>query len=191
VLKRALIIVGLACLAIAVFSFWVCRAPALPSARIKLVAYESRQNSVVATVDLRNTGTSPLSYHDTSEGVCFTILAQVRGKETNWSSGGGTASMAGPIVVWASQSARIRVVLPIGTEKWCCTLPLRGTGARIRVFTDLCEWGIWNRTFPVSQWSLRLFPLNDSDERKIQTDTFAVTGHFKTSQLASNQNRPL
>ncbi|MGA2555862.1 MAG: hypothetical protein ABSG04_06255 [Verrucomicrobiota bacterium] len=172
--KRFLIIAGFALVAIGTTYIWVCWPPGLPSGSVQLIGYQSRQDSVVATVVLTNTGTSPLSYHDTSEGVHYKIVARVRGKETNWSSGGGPASMAGPIVVWPSRSARILVVLPVGTETWHCKIPVQGTGARIRMFEHLGKWGIWNRAFHVSQWFIRLFPMNDSDEREMQSDTFAV-----------------
>jgi hypothetical protein len=116
-----------------------------------------------------------MSYYNTSEGVDYKINAQVGAKETNWSSGGGPSSMAGPMVVWPSRSARLQIVLPPGTTTWRCTLPVQGTGARIRMLTRLGESGIWNRTFPLSQWFVSLFPMNDTGERPIQSDAFTIS----------------
>ena len=173
--KRLFIVAGSVLLTLGAMYLWVSRAPALPLASIQLVGYESRKDSVVATLVLSNTGASALHYWDSSQGVCYEVLAQVRGRETNLSSGGGPSSMAGPIVVWPSRSARIHVALPVGTETWRCTVPVQATGARIRVFTHLGDSGIWNRTFPVSQWFIRLFPLNDSAELDIRSETFIVS----------------
>ena len=173
--KRLLTIACSVLLAFGAMYLWASRAPAPPSASIQLVGYESRQDCVVATLVLTNTGASALHYEDSSQGVYYKGLAQVRGRETNLSSGGGPSSMAGPIVVWPSRSARIKVALPTGTETWRCTVPVQATGARIRVFTHLGESGIWNRTFPVSQWFIRLFPLNDSAEMDIRSGTFIIS----------------
>jgi len=167
-------IAGVVLLAIGATYLWASRAPTLPSASVKLVGYETRKGSLVATVVLANTGRSALSYYDSSEGVYYTVLARVQGKATNWHSGGGPLSMSGPIVVWPSRSARIHVVLPDGTETWRCTVLIRGTGARVRVFEHLGKWGIWDRAFPFLQWFIGLFPMNDSEERQIQSDTFAI-----------------
>ena len=172
--KRYSLTAGVALLLLGAIYVWLCRAPATPSASVKLVGYETRQDSVVATVLLTNTGSSALSYVHSSQGVYYTVLARVQGQETNLNSGGGPGSMAGDIVVWPSRSERIKVVLPTGTQTWRCTIPVYGTGARIRVFTHLGEWGVWNRTYPVSQWFVRLFPLNDSVARQIQSDTFTI-----------------
>jgi hypothetical protein len=173
--KRALIIAGCALLTIGAMYLLARRAPAGSSASVNLLGYQFRRDSVVATVVLTNTGTSPLSYHDTSEGVYYKIQAHVRGRETNWNSGGGPSSMAGPIVVWPSRSARIHVILPVGTTAWRCTFPVQGTGARVRMLTRLGDWGIWNRTYPISEWFIGLFPMNDSDERQIQSDTLLIS----------------
>ena len=91
--KRLFIVAGSVLLILGAMYLWVSRAPALPSASIQLVGYESRKDSVVATLVLSNTGASALHYWDSSQGVCYEVLAQVRGRETNLSSGGGPSSM--------------------------------------------------------------------------------------------------
>jgi len=173
--KRLIIIAGFAVFAIGAFYLLACRAPSGPSASLYLLGYQFRQDSVVATIILTNTGTSPLSYWDTSEGVEYKIQAQVRGLATNWSSGGGPSSMAGPKVVWPSRSVRIYAILPAGAATWRCALPVQGTGARVGMFTRLGQWGIWNRTYHISQWFIGLFPMNDSHERQIQSDPLAIS----------------
>ena len=165
----------LAVLGIIANYIWMWRTPAMPTAHIQLVGYEIRQDSIVATVVLTNTGSSALNYDDSSGGVYYSVLARVEGIVTNISSGGGPSSMAGPIVVWPSHTARIRIFLPSRTESWSCTIPVQGTGARIRVLMRLGEWGIWDRLYPVSLWFTRLFPLNDSPEIKIQSNAFMVS----------------
>jgi len=171
--KRCSVIAGLALFVLGAFYLWICRTPAVPSASIQLVRYESRQDSLVATVLLTNTGSSALSYYHSSKGIYYTVLARVKGQATNLKSGGGPGSMAGPIVVWPLRSEQIKIILPVGTESWRCTIPVEGTGARIRVYSHLAEWGIWNRVFPAG-YLIRLFPLNDSEDRQIQSDSFTV-----------------
>ena len=172
--KGLLIIAAFLLVTIGSAYIWACRAPGLPSASVKLIGYESKADSLVATVELTNTGTSPLSYEDTSRGVRYSVMVRVQGKATNLNSGGGLSSMSGPMVIWPSSSARISIAMPAGTESWHCEIPVQGTGARIRVFERLGKSGIWNRTHPASQGFIRLFPLNDSEVRQIQSETFVV-----------------
>jgi hypothetical protein len=173
--KRLVMVAGPVLLVFGAIYLWGSRPPAPPSASIYVIGYESRQDSVVATIVLTNTGMSALNYDDSSGGVYYKVVARVQGRETNLSSGGGPSSIAGPVVVWPSRSKRIHVPLPVGTETWRCTIPVQRTGPRDRVFMRLGESGIWNKTFPVSQWFIRLFPLGDSAQTEIQSDTFNVS----------------
>lgn len=170
---------AIGCLAIGgvitVSYFYVCRTPPPPSALMRLAGYEARTNSIIATVIITNTGKAALSYWDGAGGVPCTVYARVAGIETNFDSGGGVPfSMSWEDVVWPSRSARIRVTLPLETESWRVSLPMQGASARIKVAHRMMESGVWNKTFPAAQWSLRLFPLKSSAEIELASATFQV-----------------
>lgn len=173
---RPLVIGGLAIIAIIAASYlYVCRTPPPPSALLQFAGYEMRTNSIIATVIITNTGAAALSYWDSAGGVPCAVHARVGGAETNFDSGGGVPfSMSWESVVWPSRCARIRVILPLETESWRVSLPIQGASPRIRIAHRMMESGVWNRTFPVSQWSLALFPLNSSRERELVSPAFAV-----------------
>ena len=166
------------CLAIggAIISYlYVCRTPSPPSALMQLAGYETRTDSMIATVVITNTGKYALSYWDSAGVAPCMVHARVAGFETNFSSGGGfPLSMSGENVVWPSRSVRIRVTLPLETESWRVSLPIKGASARIKVAHRMMESGVWNKTFPASEWSLRLFPRKSSAEKELASATFQV-----------------
>lgn len=157
---------------------WLRRAPAFPSASIQLVGYKTNKEWIVATIILTNTGTSALSY-EASYGAFCQVIARVQGIKTNFVSGGAPLSMSWEDVVWPSRSSNIHVFLPLGTETWRCTIPVRGTSSRIRVFTYLRESKLPSPLKKISYWGVPLFPLNESDERKVQSENY----QFPTNQL--------
>jgi len=157
---------------------WFRRAPAFPSASIQLVGYDTNKDSIVATIILTNTGTSALSY-EASGGAFCRVSARVQGIETNFYSGAAHVSMSWQVVVWPSRSSRTHVFLPLGTETWRCTIPVRGTSSRIRAFTHLQESKLPSPLKKISYWCVPLFPLNDSDEREVQSENYQIS----TNQL--------
>jgi len=172
VTKRSIFIIGFACLVLGVLYLWARRPSGPPSASIGLAGYAKETNSIIATVLLTNTGASTLAYIAGFGGAYYHVSATTTDGETNYDPWVRTTTDA---VVWPADSARIRVSLPLTTKSWHCTIPVRGASSRVRIFTHLAQWGIWNRAEWLSSCFIRLFPFNDSDYIQIQSDTFQIS----------------
>ena len=173
--KRLPFIIGLATLGTAAVCLYFCR-PHTPSlGTIKVVGYQAYSNCLVASVVITNTGFSPLSFWDGAAGVWCAVSARVRGAETNFEAGVGVPfSMSWEEVVWPSSGAHARILLPLGIDSWSCSISTHGPSARIKAATRMMESGLWDRIYPVSQWSLRFFSLKRSAGRQIESATFQV-----------------
>lgn len=143
-----------------------------PSAKIQFVDYGTDRDSVVATIVLTNTGMSALTYVAGFGGTFYSVSATTQGGATNYDSWVRTTM---DTVVWPAASVRIRVYLPPATRTWNCTVPVRGASSRLRVYTHLAEWGIWNRAGKLSSAFIQMFPLDDSDYIDVKSDTFEVS----------------
>lgn len=177
---RSLFIGGLALLGVGAIYMWTSRTPAVPSGSLRLVGYQAQTNGIVAIVELKNTGSSALSCTLGAGGVCCSVTARVRGEETNFYVGSGWTPSR--LLVWPGNSAGVSVSLPAGTETWRCSIAVRGPSAANKAAVCMLETRIWNRIYPVSEWSLNLFSLKESADKEIESATFKV----ETNAFLSN-----
>ncbi len=168
--KRALILVGSAILALSIPYCCLRESSGHPSGTIRLQDYTTNKGLITATVILTNSGTSAFTY-DSGFGDVYCVATR-EGGLTNWQQ--AFARTTTPVVIWPSSSRRIRIDLPPNTKAWRCAVPVEGASPRARVFTCLCEWGIWNRAQILSSWFIRLFPLNENHSTEIQSETFEI-----------------
>jgi len=169
---RGLFIGGLALLGAGAIYMWMSQTPAVPAGSLRLLGYQNRTNGLVATLELKNTGSSALSFLSGAGGVYCSITARVGGVETNYYIGGGSPPWQR--VVWPRNGAGIRVSLPAGTETWRCSIAVRGASAANKAAVRMINSGIWDKIYPLSQWSLSLFSLKESANKEIESATFTV-----------------
>ena len=168
--KRALIFVGSAILALSIPYCCLRESSGHPFGTIRLQDYTTNKDLIIATVILTNCGTSAFTYAS-GFGDVYRVATK-EGGLTNWQQ--AFARTTTPMVVWPSSSRRIRIDLPPNTKTWRCAVPVEGASSRARVFTRLCEWGIWNRAQILSSWLIRLFPLNGVHSMEIQSVVFEI-----------------
>jgi hypothetical protein len=166
----------IACVVLGIAAVYIglCLPSAAPSASIRIVGYTVRGDSLVAAMVLTNTGSSPLTYVDSTDSVGCSVSARVAGRATNFGIGGGRVSTSWPRVVWPRGIGQVRVVLPKGTETWRCAIPVSGASPRERMAARLTRWGIAERAYPVSAWFVGLLPPNGSTCREIESLVFEV-----------------
>jgi hypothetical protein len=167
-------VASLVVLGVAALYVWACLPSGRPSADLRLVGYQTRGDSIVATLLLTNTGASALIYRDSVSGAWCEVSARVHGSMTNFGSGLEVSSMSWDVDLLPACSARFGVVLPIGTEAWHYRAWVGREGARLRMYRCLVPAGIWSRATRISSWFIRLFPDNGSNAGQIPSAEFEI-----------------
>jgi hypothetical protein len=140
-----------------------------PSASMRLIEYEFRQNCIVAWVALTNDGPCTFAYGN--RGVDCRVVATVDGHPTNYTNHCGTVS---EVVFHLHMSTGFTVTLPLRTQAWRCYFSCRPPSLRDRAVERVTQVALEKRVYPALVWLARLLPSGRGFSVEIPSPVFEV-----------------
>ena len=140
--------------------------PFRPSLSLHVASYTKDSNgNVIATLGVKNTGSSPFTLADWIEGSAPMARVEVNKRGyVSWIT----------YTLSPSRTGQLHVLLPADARSWYCFVSVYRASAREIARNWLGEKKLWTATYPVSYWLTRLAPDGFVEGTNILSPTFQV-----------------